>query len=482
MLFRSQKKKWVQLRHIKTIDASLQRLGVYSKAPSFDGEPQTWVPFLKFALAKIKDEPVSEVVAENSREAEPGTTIASTDAHARTTALARSKPDDQQVDSKMDEASPTPIAREQDAGSGLPGQPEFPEASTVPSEQNDSLGAPRPKISGRRFRWRRVLVSAFAIFLIAVVGIIAAAKLGVISVVQYTPVAQVGQPSTEVTKLTQALSHAGSYAAVVDPKLWTGLRADALWTSKGLPQNTAIDPRLRQAFQLKRDEKTSDADQIVQDVIREWSSTQESANKAAAEAHRQLGKLAYQTNYFEIAVAEFEQTIKYDPRAEDFNSIGVALDQQHRESDAVAYYERAIEADKNYAWSYNNRGSAHLEQEPSDLDRAIEDFNEAIRIDPDFSEALSNRGDAFFRQTKYDLAVLDYHRAIELKARLAQPYNGLGMVSADQGNYDQAIKYFDLAIEADEKFTPAWLNRGITYLNANDIVHAISDFCKSLIA
>jgi hypothetical protein len=50
--------KDVQIRHIETIDASLQLLSIYRKdeAPSFDEEPASWVPFLEYALAAVKGE------------------------------------------------------------------------------------------------------------------------------------------------------------------------------------------------------------------------------------------------------------------------------------------------------------------------------------------------------------------------------------------------------------------------------------------
>ena len=58
--------------------------------------------------------------------------------------------------------------------------------------------------------------------------------------------------------------------------------------------------------------------------------------------------------------------------------------------DAIADYDRAIQINPDYSEAYYNRGQAksHLELHEA----AIADYNEAIRLNPKEAEAHNNRG------------------------------------------------------------------------------------------
>ena len=74
----------------------------------------------------------------------------------------------------------------------------------------------------------------------------------------------------------------------------------------------------------------------------------------------------------------------------------------------------------------------------SDYDRAIEDYNRAIDLNPDHAEAYSNRGLVCEIKGDYDRAIEDYNKAIELKPDLAEAYSSRGRVCHKQGDYDRA--------------------------------------------
>ncbi|MDR0304925.1 MAG: tetratricopeptide repeat protein [Chitinispirillales bacterium] len=66
----------------------------------------------------------------------------------------------------------------------------------------------------------------------------------------------------------------------------------------------------------------------------------------------------------------------------------------------------------NRAADHNNRGVEYLNK--GDYDRAIADFNEAIRIDPNNAIVRGNRGNAYFMKNDYDRAIADFKEAIKL--------------------------------------------------------------------
>ena len=56
-----------------------------------------------------------------------------------------------------------------------------------------------------------------------------------------------------------------------------------------------------------------------------------------------------------------------------------------------------------------------------DNDRAIADFNEAIRLDPKSSLTFRNRGDAYTDKGDHDRALADYSEAIRLDPKALLP-------------------------------------------------------------
>ena len=89
-------------------------------------------------------------------------------------------------------------------------------------------------------------------------------------------------------------------------------------------------------------------------------------------------------------------------------------------------YERAIEAfdesiriDPNYAWAYSNRGSAYVELGIARFDtgqfkQAIKDYDEAIHINPNEVDYYFNRGNAYYGVQQYGRALEDFDEAIRL--------------------------------------------------------------------
>jgi Flp pilus assembly protein TadD len=65
-------------------------------------------------------------------------------------------------------------------------------------------------------------------------------------------------------------------------------------------------------------------------------------------------------------------------------------------------------------FAYKNRGSAYTKQH--NFDKAISDFTEAIRIDPNSPDAYNNRGNAYLRTGKRAKANADFATAKRLKA------------------------------------------------------------------
>ena len=115
-----------------------------------------------------------------------------------------------------------------------------------------------------------------------------------------------------------------------------------------------------------------------------------------------------------------------------------------RGDDAIAACTRAIKSGtytgRVLALAYSNRG-VELKAK-GDLAKAIADYNDAIKADPQQSAAYNNRGIAYAAGGAYDKAIADYDEAIRLDLKYASALNRLYGI-ADQ--VEQARGEADLA-------------------------------------
>ena len=82
---------------------------------------------------------------------------------------------------------------------------------------------------------------------------------------------------------------------------------------------------------------------------------------------------------------------------------------------ALNYLNRAIRLAPNFALAYINRGVAYCLL--GQYQRGIEDYNQAIRLDPNYRNDTSfyvSRGGAYFKLEKYDRACDDWQKACEI--------------------------------------------------------------------
>jgi lipoprotein NlpI len=87
----------------------------------------------------------------------------------------------------------------------------------------------------------------------------------------------------------------------------------------------------------------------------------------------------------------------------------------------------------NTAVAFNNRGMAY--QAKAQYDRAIADFDQAIRLDPKFAVAFYNRGLAFGSRAQYDRAIADFDEAIRLDPEFAFAFNARGSIYELKAEY-----------------------------------------------
>lgn len=112
---------------------------------------------------------------------------------------------------------------------------------------------------------------------------------------------------------------------------------------------------------------------------------------------------------------------------------------------AIAYYTKCIETGELTAFNlttvYFNRANAYSDL--NDFDRAVPDYDEAIRLDPLGPDLYINRGLAYANQSNYGQAVLDFNEAIYLNPNLGMAYQNRCMALTLLGRLEAALRDCD---------------------------------------
>jgi tetratricopeptide (TPR) repeat protein len=107
---------------------------------------------------------------------------------------------------------------------------------------------------------------------------------------------------------------------------------------------------------------------------------------------------------------------------------------------------------ENLARAFFYRGRALAAE--SQFDRAIQDFNEAIRLDPAFPDAFNFRGVAWAGKGEFERAIVDFDQAIQLDANYAIAIYNRGLAAQNLGRTDEATRYFERAKQVGPRLTP----------------------------
>jgi len=123
---------------------------------------------------------------------------------------------------------------------------------------------------------------------------------------------------------------------------------------------------------------------------------------------------------------------------------------------------------------HGNRGVEYGRK--GDFDRAIADFDQALKLDPKDGGAYSNRGLARSCKGDFDGAIADFDQAIELDPKLTAAYYNRGLAWRAKGDLDRAVADYGQAITLDPKYANAYYNRAVALERKGDLQRALADF------
>lgn len=188
--------------------------------------------------------------------------------------------------------------------------------------------------------------------------------------------------------------------------------------------------------------------------------------------------LAAEVIPYEQAVAYFSDQIAQRPTADAY-SARARVWCYHGEFDkALDDCNEALKLDPKSASAHSRRGRAWAGK--GELDKAIEDFSQALRLDPADAHALTHRARAYAERGEFELAVNDCNEALRLDPKSNVAYYYRGRARSMEGDAEGAIADFNESLELNPLYVPAWNARANEWYLQQKYRQAAADYDEAI--
>jgi tetratricopeptide (TPR) repeat protein len=160
------------------------------------------------------------------------------------------------------------------------------------------------------------------------------------------------------------------------------------------------------------------------------------------------------------------------------NNLGIALGEQGQLDEALHEYEEAIRLEPGYALAHNNLGLAFVGK--GQRNEAIGQFQEAIRLKPGYADAHNNLGLVLGEEGQTDEALRQFQEAVRLQPDYAKARGNLGNVLAMKGQKDEALRQFQEAVRLSPDYAEAHNNLGIALAVKGQRREAVRQFQEAI--
>jgi Tfp pilus assembly protein PilF len=160
-----------------------------------------------------------------------------------------------------------------------------------------------------------------------------------------------------------------------------------------------------------------------------------------------------------------------------FRDRGLAYYRKGQYDRAIQDCDDAIRLNPNDAWAFLMRGVDYAVTRHHD--RAIQDFGRAIQIKPDNEIAFRHRGIEYLATNQPGRAIRDFDQAIQIKPDGVEAYRGRALVYGSMSQYDRAIQDWDRVISLKPDDADAFHMRGVAYDALGQRDRAASDLAKA---
>jgi tetratricopeptide (TPR) repeat protein len=157
---------------------------------------------------------------------------------------------------------------------------------------------------------------------------------------------------------------------------------------------------------------------------------------------------------------------------------GTSLHDLGKYNEAIECYDKAIKLNPNYKYAWHNKGRA-LEKLGKN-NEALACYDTVIKLDPNFKYAWYGKGNALIALGKYNEAIEYFDKAIKLDRNYSDSWSAKGSTLYYLGKYNEAIECYDKAIKLDPNLTYAWNGKGVALIALGKYNEAIECYDKAI--
>lgn len=204
---------------------------------------------------------------------------------------------------------------------------------------------------------------------------------------------------------------------------------------------------------------------------------------SSAVAHHNLGVIYVQKGLYAEAEKELKKTLSLVPPSAKsllvtaWDNLANAYRLQKRFKEALIEQKRAIELKLVTFGTYQNLGVIYLDM--GDDKKAVEMWQEGLRLNPQASGILLNLGLHYLRKSEFSKAKGYFQDAAKYDPDSSLAYFGLGRVFQEEGNIDSAIKAFVESILLSPNYADSRYYLGILYSGKSD-PRALNEFKQAV--
>jgi tetratricopeptide (TPR) repeat protein len=195
----------------------------------------------------------------------------------------------------------------------------------------------------------------------------------------------------------------------------------------------------------------------------------------AAIAFRQ-GRMQEALGLYEAALAD--RTLGNERRASVLTDRGVVYARLRQVAEAIDDFNAAIKLFPEYSVVYNNRGALLVKL--GAVEEALKDFHRALSLAPGYAAAHANRAGALASIERYGQAVDAYTDAIRVAPQSVEPLAGRAGAYVALDRPRAALRDLTRAIANDQRFSLGYRQRAEALLALDEPAAAAQDLSRAI--